>query len=64
MKRYISEIAPANVPALKYDSEAGLFCVYSQELDKLKILAAEFKAFCDNPERLKGLISRSDFRMN
>lgn len=37
LKNYISETGPANIPTLKYDSEAGLFCAYSEELDKLKI---------------------------
>lgn len=51
-----------NSEKLVYDSEAGMFCVYSKDRGKLMNLAVEFKKMCDDTSRLKELISHINFR--
>ncbi|WP_195594623.1 Imm51 family immunity protein [Bacteroides fragilis] len=51
-----------NSDKLVYDSEAGMFCVYSKNREKLMKLAVEFKKMCDDTSQLKELISHINFR--
>lgn len=47
MQNFIAEYMPKASSLLKYDSEAGMFCMFCRKLPKLKKIAIDFKRICD-----------------
>ena len=47
---FIQEKMPDLHNAIQFDSERGMFCVYSSDIDALKRFIIEFKGTCENDE--------------
>ena len=57
---FLDEKMPELVSAIKFDSEASMFCAYSENADSLKEFALGFKSACENDKLIQDLFSRAE----
>ncbi|WP_288447762.1 immunity 51 family protein [uncultured Chryseobacterium sp.] len=57
---FIQEKRPDLIDIIHFDPEAGMFCAYSSDLEKLKEFILNFKNTCEDETLLKDLFSRAE----
>lgn len=57
---YIEEKRPDLKKIIRFDPEAGMFCAYSSDGDKLKEFILSFKNICEDNVVVKDLFSRAE----
>ncbi len=58
---FIKEKFPNLIKHIKFDSEANMFCAYSENSDALHKFIIEFKKICENSNELKYWLSITNF---
>lgn len=56
---FIQEVVPDLQPKIEFDSEHGMFCVYSSDSNALKQFIIEFKKACENDKLINDIFSRA-----
>ncbi len=59
---FLEEEFDGDAEAFDFDSEAGMFCVSSDDADTLLAFALAFKKACEDPERIADLFSRAELQ--
>lgn len=59
-KVFLEEQKPELIMDIKFDPEAGMFCVYSSNKDALKTFIVEFKQTCENAVLIQDIFSRAE----
>ena len=59
-KVYIEEKCPDLFEELEFDSEADMFCVYSDSLEALKTFICGFKETCEDRDLIMEMFSRAE----
>ena len=57
---FLNEKMPKLAEIVKFDSEASMFCAYSENAESLKLFAIEFKTACENDKLICDLFSRAE----
>ncbi len=57
---FIQEKRPDLIDIIHFDPEAGMFCAYSSDSEKLKEFILNFKNACEDETLLKDLFSRAE----
>lgn len=57
---FLTEKMPELEDIVNFDSEASLFCAYSENEDSLKKFAIGFKSACEDDELILDLFSRTE----
>ena len=57
---FIEERCPELSDKLEFDSEAGMFCVYSEDDNALKDFICQFKEACEDDDLIQDLFSRAE----
>ena len=57
---YLAEKRPDLVENINFDSEAGMFCVYSETPEAMQDFIRDFKAACADRELILDLLSRAE----
>lgn len=55
---FLNELMPELANSVRFDSEADMFCAYSDDRDALKTFILSFKKVCDNKTLIEDLVSR------
>ena len=56
---FIQEKMPDLRDTIRFDSEQGMFCAYSSDIDALKSFISEFKTACENDDLISDIFSRA-----
>lgn len=59
-KVFLHEKLPDFVEKVKFDSEAGMFCAYSEDTGALQEFVLGFKNACENKDVILDLFSRAE----
>ncbi len=57
---FLNEIAPELIECLEFDSEADMFCVYSDDYDRILDFADRFTEIVNDDDKLADLFSRAE----
>jgi len=57
---FLNEKMPELADVVKFDSEASMFCAYSDNADALKNFALGFKVACEDDSLIRDLFSRAE----
>jgi hypothetical protein len=57
---FLSERLPKLKEKIKMDTEAGMFCVYSNDKKAIEEFAVAFHALCENEVEMRDLFSRAE----
>lgn len=57
---FLEEKTQNLIEEIQFDSEAGMFCVYSENKEALKKFVLEFKKACEDKKLIKDLFSRAE----
>ena len=56
---FLNEVMPEIKESIKFDSENGMFCAYSSDLEALKTFAVSFKNACEDDALLHRVFSHA-----
>lgn len=59
-KVYLAEKRPDLVDNINFDSEAGMFCAYSENTEAMQEFIHDFKDACADKELIMDLLSRAE----
>lgn len=59
-KIFLNEKKPELTDIINFDSEASMFCAYSQDLDALKDFVISFHDACEDDDLIRDLFSRAE----
>ena len=57
---FLDELKPELVDLVRFDPEADMFCIYSDNKDALKAFITSFKNTCENETLIQDLFSRAE----
>lgn len=57
---FLEEKHPELLQSINFDSEAGMFCVYSKDTEALQLFIRRFKAACEDRDCVLDLLSRAE----
>lgn len=57
---WIREKAPELTDRIEFDSEAGMFCAYSEDREALRRFILGFKSACEDRDAIQDLLSRAE----
>jgi len=59
-KVFLEEQRPELIGVIKFDPEAGMFCIYSSDKESLKYFILSFKEACEDDVLIQHLFSRAE----